>query len=282
MDSDLELPLTRNRPRHPRTPRSKSTYRETNRGRPTMGKYDGKSIVITGGSSGFGFTTAKLLVDGGARVLITGRGQETLDSARERLGENAVSIRSDAASLPDIDALADRAKAEFGTLDALFVNAGITRFTPFEAVTEEVYDELFAINAKGAYFTVQKLVPLLNEGSGVVLTTSVANVKGIPLISAYAAGKAALRSMTRSLARELLPRKIRVNAVSPGPIDTGILDRSMPKEASEQTKAEMRAANPMLRFGDPREVARAVEFLAFDATFTTGAELAVDGGASQL
>ncbi|GAA4499602.1 SDR family oxidoreductase [Actinoallomurus oryzae] len=247
-----------------------------------MGKYDGKSIVITGGSSGFGFTTAKLLVDGGARVLITGRGQETLDSARERLGENAVSIRSDAASLPDIDALADRAKAEFGTLDALFVNAGITRFTPFEAVTEEVYDELFAINAKGAYFTVQKLVPLLNEGSGVVLTTSVANVKGIPLISAYAAGKAALRSMTRSLARELLPRKIRVNAVSPGPIDTGILDRSMPKEASEQTKAEMRAANPMLRFGDPREVARAVEFLAFDATFTTGAELAVDGGASQL
>lgn len=247
-----------------------------------MGKYDGKSVVITGGSSGFGFTTAKLLVDGGARVLITGRDQETLDSARERLGENAVSIRSDAASLPDIDALADRAKAEFGTLDALFVNAGITRFTPFEAMTEEVYDELFAINAKGAYFTVQKLVPLLNEGSGVVLTTSVANVKGIPLISAYAAGKAALRSMTRSLARELLPRKIRVNAISPGPIDTGILDRSMPKEAAEQTKAEMRAANPMLRFGDPREVARAVEFLAFEATFTTGAELAVDGGASQL
>lgn len=247
-----------------------------------MGKYDGKSVVITGGSSGFGFTTAKLLVDGGARVLITGRGQETLDSARERLGENAVSIQSDAASLPDIDALADRAKAEFGTLDALFVNAGITRFTPFEAMTEEMYDELFAINAKGAYFTVQKLVPLLNEGSGVVLTTSVANVKGIPLISAYAAGKAALRSMTRSLARELLPRKIRVNAISPGPIDTGILDRSMPKEAAEQTKAEMRAANPMLRFGDPREVARAVEFLAFDATFTTGAELAVDGGASQL
>jgi NAD(P)-dependent dehydrogenase (short-subunit alcohol dehydrogenase family) len=221
-------------------------------------------------------------VDGGARVLITGRGQETLDSARERLGENAVSIRSDAASLPDIDALADRAKAEFGTLDALFVNAGITRFTPFEAMTEEVYDELFAINTKGAYFTVQKLVPLLNEGSAVVLTTSVANVKGIPMISAYAAGKAALRSMTRSLARELLPRKIRVNAISPGPIDTGILDRSMPKEAAEQTKAEMRAGNPMLRFGDPREVARAVEFLAFDATFTTGAELAVDGGASQL
>ncbi|GLY72953.1 glucose 1-dehydrogenase [Actinoallomurus iriomotensis] len=247
-----------------------------------MGKYEGKNIVVTGGSSGFGFTTAKLLVDGGARVLITGRDESALDSARERLGENAVSIRSDTASLSDIDALADRAKREFGTLDALFVNAGITRFMPFEAMTEEVYDELFAINTKGAYFTVQKLVPLLSEGSGVVLTTSVANVKGIPMISAYSAGKAALRSMTRSLARELLPRKIRVNAISPGPIDTGILDRSMPKEAAEQTKAQMTADNPMLRFGDPEEIAKAVEFLAFDATYTTGAELAVDGGASQL
>ena len=247
-----------------------------------MGKYDGKNVVITGGSSGFGLTTAKLLVDGGARVLITGRGQAMLDSAREQLGENAVSVRSDTASLPDIDALADRAKAEFGTIDALFVNAGITRFVPFEAITEEVYDELFAINTKGAYFTVQKFVPLLGEGSGVVLTTSVANVKGIPMISAYAAGKAALRSMTRSLARELLPRKIRVNAISPGPIETGILDRALPKEAAEQTKAEMTANNPMLRLGDPREIAKAVEFLAFDATYTTGAELAVDGGASQL
>jgi NAD(P)-dependent dehydrogenase (short-subunit alcohol dehydrogenase family) len=247
-----------------------------------MGKYDGRSVVITGGSSGFGFTTAKLLVDGGARVLITGRGQAALDSARERLGDNAVAVRSDAASLSDIDALADRAKADFGVLDALFVNAGVTRFMPFEAMTEEVYDELFAINAKGAYFTVQKLVPLLREGSGVVLTTSVANVKGLPMISAYAAAKAALRSMTRSLARELLPRKIRVNAISPGPIDTGILEKALPKEAAEQTRAEMTANNPMLRFGDPREIAKAVEFLAFDATYTTGAELAVDGGASQL
>jgi NAD(P)-dependent dehydrogenase (short-subunit alcohol dehydrogenase family) len=247
-----------------------------------MGKYDGRSVVITGGSSGFGFTTAKHLVDGGARVLITGRGQAALDSARERLGDNAVAVRSDAASLSDIDVLADRAKAEFGVLDALFVNAGVTRFMPFEAMTEEVYDELFAINAKGAYFTVQKLVPLLREGSGVVLTTSVANVKGLPMISAYAAAKAALRSMTRSLARELLPRKIRVNAISPGPIDTGILEKALPKEAAEQTRAEMTANNPMLRFGDPGEIAKAVEFLAFDATYTTGAELAVDGGASQL
>lgn len=247
-----------------------------------MGRYDDTNVVITGGTSGFGFATAKLLVDAGARVLVTGRTRATLDAARERLGENAIAVHSDAAAMPDIDALADRVKAEFGTVDALFVNAGITRFAPFESVTEEVYDELLAINTKGPYFTVQKLAPLLAEGSGVVLTTSVANVKGLPMVSVYAASKAALRSMTRGLARELLPRRIRVNAVSPGPIDTGILDRTLPADAAARTRAEMTRNNPMLRFGDPAEVAKAVLFLAFDATFTTGAEFPVDGGASQL
>jgi NAD(P)-dependent dehydrogenase (short-subunit alcohol dehydrogenase family) len=247
-----------------------------------MGRYDGRKVVITGGSSGFGFETAKLLADEGARVLITGRTQAALDAAREQLGERAVAVRSDAASLADINALADRVKAEFGAVDALFVNAGITRFAPFEAMTEEIYDELFAINAKGPYFTVQKLAPLLSEGSGVVLTTSVANVKAIPMISAYSATKAALRSMTRSLAGELLPRGIRVNAVSPGPIDTGILDKSMPKEAAAETKAQMAAGIPMGRFGESSEVVRAVLFLAFDATYTTGTELAVDGGGAQF
>jgi NAD(P)-dependent dehydrogenase (short-subunit alcohol dehydrogenase family) len=250
--------------------------------RSSKGKYVGKKVVITGGSSGFGLTTAKLLADEGAHVLITGRTQATLDSAREQLGNNAVAVLSDAASLKDIDALANRVKAEFGTINALFVNAGVTHFAPFEAVTEEVYDELLTINAKGPYFTVQKLAPLLSEGSGVVLTTSVVNVLGIPMISAYAASKAALRSMTRSMARELLPRKIRVNAVSPGPIDTGILERSMPKDEAEQTKAQMSQENPMLRVGDPLEVAKAVAFLAFDATYTTGAEFPVDGGGSQI
>ena len=247
-----------------------------------MGRYDGKKVVITGGSSGLGRQTARLLAGGGARVLITGRGQAALDAAREELGDSVVAVRSDAASLPEIDALADRVKIEFGTVDALFVNAGISRFVPFEAMTEAVYDEVFSINTKGPYFTVQKLAPLLSEGSSVVLTTSVANVLGLPMISAYGASKAALRSMTRSLARELLPRGIRVNAVSPGPIDTGILARSMPAEAAEQIVAQMTAENPMLRFGTPDEVAKAVAFLAFDATFTTGTELAVDGGAAQL
>ncbi len=247
-----------------------------------MGRYDKKRVVVTGASSGLGLATAQLLIDEGAHVLITGRTEAALKSAREELGSSAIAVRSDATSMSDIGALAARVKSEFGTFDALFVNAGTTRFTPFEATTEQVYDELLAVNAKGPYFTVQKLAPLLDPGSGVVLTTSIANVLGIPMISAYASSKAALRSMARTLARELLPRQIRVNAVSPGAIDTGLLERSMPKQAADQAKAQMTAGNPMLRFGEPVEVAKAAAFLAFEATYTNGAELAVDGGSSQL
>ncbi len=247
-----------------------------------MSRFDGKNVVITGGSSGFGLATAKLLTHEGARVLITGRNAATLESAGDQLGDSAVTMRSDAASMTDIEALPGRVKDEFGSIDALFVNAGVTRFAPFEQMTEQIYDEVLAINAKGPYFTVQRLAPLLNEGSGVVLTTSVVNMLGYPMVSAYAASKAALRSMTRSLARELLARGVRVNAVSPGPIDTGILEKNLPPEAAQQTKAQMTAENPMLRFGEPDEIAKAVVFLAFDATYTTGAELAVDGGGSQL
>lgn len=247
-----------------------------------MTDYGDRHVVITGGGSGIGLGMAQVLVNGGARVLITGRSQKTLDNARERLGENVVTVRGDVSSLSELDALAERVKNEFGTLDALFVNAGITRTMPFESMTEEVYDEQFAVNVKGAYFTVQKLAPLLGTGAGVVLTTSIANVIGMAEASVYAAGKAALRSMARSLARELLPRGVRVNAVSPGPIDTGILDAMMTADAAREFKAERVAENPMRRFGRPDEIARAAAFLAFDATYTTGAELVVDGGASQL
>ncbi|TWF75901.1 NAD(P)-dependent dehydrogenase (short-subunit alcohol dehydrogenase family) [Pseudonocardia hierapolitana] len=244
--------------------------------------YSDKNAVITGGGSGMGFALAKLLVDGGARVVITGRSQATLDAAREQLGTNAVAVRGDVASLSDLDALADRVKGELGTIEALFVNAGIAGTTPFETITEQVYDEMFAINVKGALFTVQKLAPLLSTGAGVVLTTSAANAIGMRDASVYAAGKAALRSMARNFSRELLPRGIRVNAISPGPIDTGILEKMMSEEAAEQFKAQVVADNPMQRFGTLDEFARAAAFLAFDATYTTGAEFAVDGGRTQL
>lgn len=247
-----------------------------------MGRYSGKKAAITGGSSGIGFAVATLLADGGARVLITGRSETALDAARDRLGANAVAVRADVASLPDLDTLAGRARDELGTVDALFVNAGISVPTTFGSTTEQEYDELFAINVKGAFFTVQRLAPLLSTGAGVVLTTSVAGSVGIVDTSVYAAGKAALRSMARTLSRELLPRDIRVNAISPGPVDTGTLERTMTKEAAEQFKAERAATNPMRRFGAPEEIATAAAFLALDATYTAGIELAVDGGATQL
>ncbi|MET7998928.1 SDR family oxidoreductase [Amycolatopsis sp. NPDC005232] len=248
-----------------------------------MNAYSDKNAVITGGSSGIGLGIARLLVDGGARVVITGRSQAALDAAREQLGENLITVRGDVASLPDLDAMADQVKTELGTVEALFVNAGISPLTPFESTTEEMYDELFAINVKGAFFTVQKLAPLLSTGAGVVLTTSVANVMGLRETSVYAAGKAALRSMARSFSGELIPRGIRVNAISPGPIDTGVLDKmNLTEEAAAQFKAERIAQNPMRRYGTPAEIARAAAFLAFDATYTTGIELAVDGGTTQL
>lgn len=247
-----------------------------------MGRYDGKNVVITGGSSGFGLETAKLLADGGARVLITGRTQQRLDAAREQIGDGAVAVRGDVSSLAEVESLAERVRGELGSVHAFFANAGVARFAPFAGTSEEVFDEIMTINAKGVYFTAQQLAPLMPAGSGIVLTTSVANVLGIPMISAYAASKAAVRSMARSLARELLPQGIRVNAVSPGPIETGVLDRELPAEAASQARSQMTDENPMKRFGDPAEVAAAVAFLAFDATYTTGAELPVDGGGSQI
>ncbi|PXX68659.1 NAD(P)-dependent dehydrogenase (short-subunit alcohol dehydrogenase family) [Nocardia tenerifensis] len=247
-----------------------------------MGKYSGKNAVITGGGSGMGFATAKLLVDEGARVVITGRSQATLDGARERLGANVIAVRGDVSALSDVAALAERVRSELGTIDALFVNAGLAALTPLATTTEELYDELFATNVKGAFFTVQKLAPLLREGAGIVLTTSNANVTGLPETSVYAASKAALRSMARSLSGELLPRGIRVNAVSPGPIDTGILELTMTEAAAAEFKAQRVADNPMRRFGTPDEIARAAVFLAFEATYSAGAEFVVDGGATQL
>lgn len=234
-----------------------------------MPDYHGKRVVITGGTSGIGFATARALVAGGARVLVTGRTPASLEAAAAALGPRALVERRDAA-------------AAFGAVDVLVLNAGATVGATIEDTTPDQYDDLFAVNTRAPFFTLQRFVPLMPPGSAVVLTTSVANRRGIAATSVYSATKAALRSMTRTFAGELVDRGIRVNAVSPGPIDTGILERSMPAKRANEFLEERRAENPMRRLGEPEEVARAIIFLAFDATYTTGAELIVDGGASQL
>jgi len=248
-----------------------------------MERYQGQKAVIIGGTSGMGLATAKMLLDGGARVLVTGLSKAGLESAQKEIGKHAIVVPSDARSLTDIDALASRVKAEFDTFDLLSVCAGFSIPTPLENVTAAVYDEMFNLNAKGPFFAVQKLAPLMNRGGSIVLTTSVANVKGLPGQATYGAAKAALRSFARTLAVELLPREIRVNAVTPGPVDTPILGKVfVDKNAVAQVKEKMAGIIPMKRFGTSEEIAKAVLFLAFDATFTTGAEIPVDGGWSQL
>lgn len=245
-----------------------------------MTEYQGKRVVITGGTSGIGLATAKALLSRGARVLVTGRTPASLEKARAALGPGAIVAASDAVS--DIDALVARVAGEFGGVDLLVLNAGGTAAAMVEDTSEAMYDDLFALNAKAPFFTMQKFLPLLPTGSAVVLTTSVSNTRGIASTSVYSATKAALRSMTRTFAGELIDRGIRVNAVSPGPVDTGILERTMSAAAAREFIDQRKAENPMGRFGDPEEVAKAIIFLGFDATYTTGAELLVDGGASDL
>jgi NAD(P)-dependent dehydrogenase (short-subunit alcohol dehydrogenase family) len=232
-----------------------------------MERYQGKKVVIIGGTSGMGLATAKMLLDAGARVLVTGRSEAGLDSAQIELGKKAIVVSSDARSLTDIDALASRVKAEFDTFDLLFVNAGFSIRAPLESVTEAIYDEMFNLNAKGPFFAVQKLAPLINRGGSVIFTTSIANIKGMPGQATYGAGKSVLRSFTRTLAAELLPREIRVNAVSPGPINTPILDKTFPdKETAAQIREKTTGIVPMKRFGTSDEIAKAVLFLVLVQT----------------
>jgi NAD(P)-dependent dehydrogenase (short-subunit alcohol dehydrogenase family) len=248
-----------------------------------MGRYQGKTAVITGGTTGIGFSTAKLLVSEGAKVLITGRTAATVASAERELGASARAIAADTSNLSDLDRVVELAKAHLGRVDFVFVNAGIAKFAPFDAVDERLWDEQHDINVRGAFFAVQKLVPLVPEGGAIVLDASIVAVKGFPAMTAYAASKAALRSLGRTLAAELLPRGIRVNVVSPGPVTTPILEKSnLPAEARAGMVEQFREAVPMKRFGLPEEVARAAAFLAFEATFTTGADLPVDGGIGQV
>jgi NAD(P)-dependent dehydrogenase (short-subunit alcohol dehydrogenase family) len=249
-----------------------------------MGRLDGKVAVVTGGNSGIGLASAQRLQQEGARVAISGRSQKTLDEAAKILGKDVLVVQADVSKLPEIDKFFSAVTAKFGKIDVLFVNAGVATFAPFAGFTEAAYDELFAINAKGAFFTVQKALPHLNDGASVILNTSVASRIGNPTGVAYGATKAAMRSFVRGLAVDLAGRNIRVNAVAPGPIETPIFGRiGLSKEQVDQALQGFIAAVPLKRVGQPEEVAGAVAFLASsDSSYVTGIELSVGGGAGQV
>lgn len=248
-----------------------------------MGKLTNKVAVITGGTTGIGLATAKLFAAEGAKVIVSGRSQATLAAAKAELAGKAEVIASDATKLADIEALIAHVKKEHGRIDILFANVGGGSFRPFEAVDEAYFDELVTLNLKSSYFTVQKALPLLGRGAAVVLNTSIVDTKGFPTTSVYGAAKAGLRALARSLGAELVDRGIRVNAVSPGPIETPIYGKLGLGEYLDGFKAQMVTLNPMKRFGTPEEVAHAVLFLASDdASFVTGVELAVDGGVTSF
>ncbi len=223
-----------------------------------MSKLDGKVAVITGGTTGIGLATAKLFVAEGAYVFITGRRQKELDEAVKGIGNNVTGIRGDVASLADLDRLYDAVRAK-GRIDIVFANAGIGEFVLLEKLTEEQFDKVFNINVKGLLFTVQKALPLLNDGGSIILTGSIAGIKGTPAFGVYGASKAAVRSLVRGWTMELKDRRIRSNVISPGPIDTPIF-APQPKEAIDRLVATI----PMGRLGQPEEVAKAVLFLASD------------------
>ncbi len=244
----------------------------------------GKVAVITGGNSGIGLASARRFVNEGARVAILGRDPTTLEAALSELGDAAIGVAGDVQNLHDIHRFYETIRREFGSIDFLFVNAGVAQMRPIEAVDEEHFDQIFDVNVKGAYFTVQKALPLMNDGGTIVLNTSIANQLGNPTMSVYAASKAALRSLARTFAAELVERGIRVNAVSPGPIETPIYGRlDLPPEALDEMAASFTERVPLKRFGAAEEVADAVLFLSSpESSFVLGHELVVDGGMTQL
>jgi NAD(P)-dependent dehydrogenase (short-subunit alcohol dehydrogenase family) len=249
-----------------------------------MGKLEGKVAVVTGGSSGIGLAAAKILVDEGAYVFIVGRRQPELDNAKAAIGRNVSTVQADVAKLDDLDRLFGQVKAQQGALDILVASAGFVEMMPMAAVTPEHYDKTFAINARGVFFTVQKAVPLMRDHGAIVLVSSGVHLKGIPFYVTYGATKAALRSFARSMAAELKARGIRVNTLSPGAIDTPIIDGQFKtKEEADAGREMFKQMTPLGRIGKPEEMAKAILFLASDdSSYTTGADLVADGGITQL
>ena len=248
-----------------------------------MGKLDGKIALVTGGNSGIGLATAKQFVNEGAYVFITGRREAELARAVKEIGNNVTAVRGDVSDLSDLDRLFVQIKREKARLDILFANAGVARYAPLGSITEEFYHSIFDINVKGVLFTVQKALPLMPDGASIILNASIVASKGFSSHSVYSATKAAVRSFARTWTTDLKDRRIRVNAVSPGAIDTpGLSDLLASSEVGEQRKALSNSV-PLGRFGTPDEIAKAVVFLASDdASYITGIELFVDGGIAQV
>ncbi len=250
-----------------------------------MGKLEGKIAVVTGGSSGIGLATAKRFVDEGAHVVITGRRETELKEAAASIARNVTTVVGDVSRLEDLDRLYAHVGQTHGHVDILFANAGAGTVAPLALASEAHFDQTFDVNVKGLFFTVQKALPLLKDGGSIILTSSVSNIMGLPGFSAYAASKAAVRSFARAWTLELKDRNIRVNAMSPGPIDTPALATTtgLTPEQAEQAAAQFASQIPMGRRGEPDEIAAAVLFLASDeSSFVTGVDLAVDGGLAQV
>jgi len=249
-----------------------------------MGKLDGKIGLITGGNSGIGFAAAKRFVAEGAYVFVTGRRKAELEAAVKEIGENAEGVAGDVSKLADLDRLFARIKDKRGRLDVLFANAGIAKYATLGEITEELYDAIFDINVKGLLFTVQKALTLMPDGSSIILNASIVASKGLSSNSVYSATKAAIRSFARTWTTDLKSRRIRVNAISPGTIDTPGLNNLLASgEAGEQRKKMISTAIPLGRLGKPDEIAAAVVFLASDdASYITGTELFIDGGFAQV
>jgi NAD(P)-dependent dehydrogenase (short-subunit alcohol dehydrogenase family) len=247
-----------------------------------MGRLDGKVAVVTGGSTGIGLATAKRLVADGAHVFVTGRRRAELDSAVAEIGRNVTALQGDVSKLEDLDHVFTAVKEARGRIDILFVNAGVAEGTPLGSITEEVFDRHFGINVKGALFTVQKALPLMPDGASIILTSSVVGSKGFANRSVYSATKAALRSFARTWTTDLKKRRIRVNVVSPGAIDTPGL-RSLSSADSEGLDSMYSDRVPLGRVGRPDDIASAVSFLASDdSSYVAGIELFVDGGLAQV
>ena len=244
-----------------------------------MQKLEGKIAVITGATSGMALASATLFVEEGAYVFIMGRRQDRLDKALEQVGTNVTGVRGDVSSMSDLDHLYETVKSDKGRIDILYASAGFAEFNvPLGAITEEAFDKTFNVNVRGTLFTVQKALPLMRDGGSIIMTGSIAGIKGFAGASVYNASKAAVRSFARTWTADLKARKIRVNVLSPGPIDTGVFV-GVPREVKDQFVSLI----PMGRIGQPHEIAAAALFLASeDSSFVTGTELFVDGGTAQI